>query len=115
MTSLEEHVSPDRLLRLLVIREDGDVTIGFDGYPWHTHGDVVAGELELLGERQCASEDAAKRFVSDILSGRVPIGVRRGGRIQDVWATYLLDPDPYQPEGEELEIRRWDGTPWSAS
>jgi len=49
MNSPEEHVSPDRLLRLLVVREDGDITIGFAGYPWHTHGDVVAGELALLG------------------------------------------------------------------
>lgn len=113
----EEYRSRDGVLRLLVIRENDDVTIGFDGYPWHTHGDVIAGELELLGEPKCAPEEAAKRLVEDVLSGRIGIGiVRRQGQIQDVLATYLLKTDdPYRPPEEELELRRWDGTPWDAS
>lgn len=43
-TILEEHVSPDGLLSLYVIKsDDGDITIGFVGYPWHTHGDILDG------------------------------------------------------------------------
>src|SRR5438046_1455790 len=41
MTIIEEHQSPDGLLRLIVQRDDdGDIAIGFEGYPWHTHGDT---------------------------------------------------------------------------
>jgi hypothetical protein len=39
----EEVVSPDGALRLVVSRDDSDVTIGFAGFPWHTHGDLLAG------------------------------------------------------------------------
>jgi hypothetical protein len=117
MTIREEHVSPDGLLRLLVVREPDDITIGFDGFTWHTHGDVIAGELELLGEPKVVPEEAVERFVGDLLSGNVAIGiVRVGDKIRDIWATYLPDADdPYQPKDEVLELRRWDGTPWPAS
>jgi hypothetical protein len=113
----EEHVSPDGKLRLLVVREAEDFTIGFDGHPWHTHGDVVAGELQLLGLPKCTPEDATKRLVADVLSGRIPIAVvRRGEQVLDVMATYLLEMvDPYRPDGETLEVRRWDGTSWESS
>jgi hypothetical protein len=31
--------SPDGLLRFLVVQDDdGDVSLGFDEYAWHTHG-----------------------------------------------------------------------------
>lgn len=116
MPTREEHLSPDGMLRLLILREAGDITIGFDGFPWHTHGDVIAGELCLLGEPISTPESAAARFVEDVLLGRIAIGVVRvGGQVRDVFATYLLKTeDPYRPEDEELELRRWDGTPWEA-
>ena len=47
---VEEHRSPDGILTLKVKREDdGDVCVGFDGYSWHTHGDILAS---LSGLRQ---------------------------------------------------------------
>ena len=37
------HVSPDGTLILLAVwDEEGEVTIGFEGFPWHTHGDILA-------------------------------------------------------------------------
>lgn len=110
----ESNVSPDGLLRLKVIRDVDDTTLGFEGYPWHTHGDVIAGELELIGERGVSPEDAACRFIQDVVSGRMPIGVVRvDGQITDVWASYLPNTDdPYRPDLEHLELRRWDGKPW---
>jgi hypothetical protein len=41
MMAVERHTSPDRLIELVVIVPDGDWTIGFVGYPWHTHGDIL--------------------------------------------------------------------------
>src|SRR5436190_18117200 len=38
----EEHRTPDGALTLVVSHEDDDITIGFDGFQWHTHGDVLA-------------------------------------------------------------------------
>lgn len=113
MKNREEYTSPDGSLRLLVLRDHGDVTIGFHGYPWHTHGDVVAGELALLGVAVDTPEAAAQQFVADILSGRIPIAiVRQGEQIQDVLAAYLFES---LPGGDEVKLRRWNGSPWEAS
>lgn len=50
LTMREVHTSPDGALRLWIVHDLGDITMGFEDFPWHTHGDVVAGELHLLGE-----------------------------------------------------------------
>lgn len=103
MTTHGAYLSPDGVLRLVVRREKGDITIGFEGHPWHTHGDVVAGERELLGEPKCSPEEAARKFVEDLLAGRVAVcAYRLRGQIQDVAATYLpAADDPYLQPGEE--------------
>ena len=110
----EQHQSPDGSFRLLVIRDSDDITVGFDGYPWHTHGDVIAGELTLAGGPSTTPEDAVRRFVEDLIEGRIPLTVvRAGGEIRDVWASYLPESDdPGRPDDEELELRRWDGARW---
>ena len=47
MTIVEEHRTPDGRFRFIVERsDDGDFSLGFDGYPAHTHGDILA---ELSG------------------------------------------------------------------
>ncbi len=33
-----EHVSPNGALTFIVQREPGDITLGFEGTPWHTRG-----------------------------------------------------------------------------
>ncbi len=45
----EEHRTPDGALTLVVSHEDDDITIGFDGFQWHTHGDVLAATYQLAG------------------------------------------------------------------
>jgi hypothetical protein len=48
MWTIEEHRSPDGLLQLVVRQaEDGDIIIGFDGYPWHTHPDCEDSKGDL--------------------------------------------------------------------
>jgi len=106
MHVVEEHRSPDGLLTLMVWRDpDGDITVGFDGFSWHTHADILAGMSDL-------PEDAALReFVDDTLNGRSIIAVARVGRtIRDVWITDTAEADKHKPEDETIEFRYWDGS-----
>src|SRR5690606_1014069 len=109
MGEVERHVSPDGMLTLVVWREeDGDLIIGFDGYPWHTHGDILAG---LYGG---SPEDATRAFVDALLANETVIVVgRRSGEIHDFW--YTDDPDEervdlekYGEPDETKEMRYWD-------
>jgi hypothetical protein len=104
---IEEHRSADGLLRFLVIRDlDGDIALGFDGFPWHTHADILAS-LSGLSENE-----PVRQFVDDLLNGRAIIGIARvGDTIRDVWVTDRPSPDKYKPEDETVEFRYWDGTP----
>ena len=106
-----EYVSPDGLLHFIIVRDNDDVSLGFAGYAWHTHGDLLAGSYGM-GEGE-----AIARFVEDLLGDNSVIAMSRaGGVIQDVWVT----DDPasdlrHQSEGEEIEFRYWSGHPWPAS
>jgi len=113
MIAREEHQSPDGQLRFIVLREPGDTTLGFEGYSWHTHGDVIAGELKLVGKGDFTAKEATERLISDLLSSRVKIAILRiNGMIADVYASYLEEGnDSYRPDEESLELRYWDGTP----
>ena len=104
---VEQHRSPDGLLTLKVGREaDGDVCIGFDGYSWHTHADILAS---LSGLRE---DEAVRRFVDGLLGGRAIIAVARvGGKIRDVWVADEPVADKYKPDDETIEFRYWDGRP----
>jgi len=107
MEIIEEHRTPDGLFRFVVERsEDGDLTLGFHGFAWHTHGDILAALSGL-------PEDAAIRnYVGALLSGRSFIGIARvAGEIRDVWVTNEVDDDKYKPDNETLEFRYWDGRP----
>ena len=105
MEIIEEHRTPDGLLRFVVERSlDGDLALGFDGYSWHTHGNILAS---LSGLRV---EDAVRAFIDDLLNGESFIGIARvGGKIQDVWVTDDPSPDKYKPDEETMEFRYWDG------
>ena len=106
MQILEQHNSPDGLLKFVVGREDdGDVYLGFQGMGWHTHPDILASSSGL-------SEDAAVRqFVDRLLNGQAIVAVMRiGGQICDVWITEDSAKDAkYRQSNETLEFRFWDG------
>src|SRR5207302_1007229 len=103
---VEEHHSPDRFLRLIVKRDDdGDIAIGFDGYAWHTHGDILAA-LSGLPEKE-----AIREFVDRITADEQILMIARvNGEIRGVRPT----DDPEEeltcklPE-ESLEFRLWSG------
>jgi hypothetical protein len=41
MAVRERHSSPDGSLVLVVDYTDGDLAVAFEGFEWHTHGDLL--------------------------------------------------------------------------
>src|SRR6266850_5814500 len=107
MDIIEEHRTPDGLLRFIVERsDDGDLSLGFDGFPSHTHGDILASLSGL------PIDVAVRDYIDALLSGRSFIGIARvAGKIRDVWVTDDPHPDKYKPDNETMEFRYWDGRP----
>lgn len=116
MERREVYTSPDGMLRLVVVREEGDISIGFEGYSWHTHGDVLAGEYVLRGETGLTPESAIKRFVTEIVQNRAMITLSRvDDRLQDIWVTDSPDDELKRASpNESVECRYWNGDPWIA-
>jgi hypothetical protein len=102
---IRDYVSPDGTLRFLVRAPDGDLTMGFNGCPSHTHGDLLAIPPET-------PEQATERYVNDLISSKLIIAVATvQGKIQDIWITD--DPSGtllYCPPDETIIFRLWDGT-----
>jgi len=112
MTKVEEYVSPDGRLRFLVVAHpDGDLTLGFDGFPWHTHADILAS-LSGMG-----TAEAIRRYVEDLLDDEAVVALWGvPGEVRDVW----ISEDPardvgYPTEGEVINLRYWSGRPWNAT
>jgi hypothetical protein len=113
---VEEYVSPDGRLRFRVITgADGDVTLGFDGFPWHTHADILAALTGL------PEPEAVRRYVADLVGGESVIvlwSVR--GELRDVWVSDDPAKDAgyastaYAEPGESVALRYWDGRAWRA-
>jgi hypothetical protein len=107
---VREYVSPDGQLKFLVTCPDGDWTIGFDGFPSHTHGSILAN---MSGLDEIAAID---RFVADLIGNISVIFLRRrSGVLTDVWITddpadELAGYEKYRWPDETIEFRRWDGT-----
>jgi hypothetical protein len=106
MEMIEEHASPDGILRLVVTRDHrGDTSIGFAGYAWHTHADILAA-LSGISE-----SEAVRQFV-DRIRGDVEIIVvqRIDGEVKDIWPTEDIASEfKHKPAEESLEFRRWSG------
>ena len=117
MKTRESHTSADGTLTLVVIRQDGDITVGFDGLSWHTHGDVLVGDYQLRGDFDLSPEAATRRFVADVLDNRAILAVSRAdGVLKDVWVTDSpADDAGHASPSEEIEFRYWNGTQWRAS
>lgn len=109
MAIVECHISPDGLLRLIVDRaEDGDWTIGFAGFAWHTHGDM------LIHEYGGTPDTAVRAFVDAVISSqRVIVISRLHGKICNVWVTDdpAYDEMKYADPDETIEKRDWSGQP----
>jgi hypothetical protein len=106
-----EYVSPDGQLKFLITCPDGDWTIGFDGFPSHTHGSILA---ELSGQDEVT---AVERVLADLIGNVSVIALTRiSGELTDVWVTdnpegALRDSGKYGQAGETIEFRLWNGMP----
>ncbi len=107
---LGEYVSPDGQLKFLITCPDGDWTIGFDGFPWHTHGSILA---QLSGKDEVS---AIESFLARLTGNISVIAVKRvAGDLGDVWvsddpAEDLLRSRQNGDINESIEFRLWDGT-----
>jgi hypothetical protein len=107
--SEEKYVSPDGTLTFMVVREPGDISLGFHNATVHTHGDILASLFGL------PVEEAVAAFVDAILSNKAVIAICEvDGRHVDTWISDDPDaPDPYRPENETVTFRYWNGSPYT--
>jgi hypothetical protein len=59
MKPTRKYVSSDNQLKFVVDRDEQDVRLGFEGFSWHTHANVLASEFGT------SEELAVNRFVRD--------------------------------------------------
>ena len=98
--------SPDGALTLVAKQVDHDTQIGFEGMPWHTHGDILA---KLSG---LSIQVAIERFVESIVQDKTVLALlHRGEALVDVWVTDDPSKDAKYAEPEEVfAFRYWSGT-----
>jgi hypothetical protein len=104
------YTSADGRLTFTVARREDGVVLGFEGFAWHTHADLLVGSFGP------SEEIAVERYVSALLANQLLIAMVRDEReTLDVFIT--RDPQSdlrYKPADERLEFRYWDGSPWPA-
>ena len=97
--------SPDGVLVLIEEKEGEDLMVGFEGYHWHAHSDML---IPLYGT---TSEEAIRHFRDSILSDKEVIEIRKEGeKVLDIF----VNPNPeqediYQPKEETKHLRYWSG------
>ncbi len=111
MSETQQYQSPDGLLRLFVDREDDDTMVGFEGFQWHTHADLLT---PAYGPTE---DEAVANFVRDILGDRIVIVVARiACEVKEISVTdEPANEWKYVPDGQIIELRYWHGTTWSAA
>jgi hypothetical protein len=106
----ETYTSPDGRLIFTVARREDGVALGFEGFAWQTHADLLVGPFGP------SEEIAVEEYVGALLANRLLIAVVHDEQeTLDVFVT--RDPETdlhYKPDDESLEFRYWDGSTWSA-
>ncbi len=113
MNEFFRQTSPDGLLTLVGIQDtDGDITIGFEGFYWHTHGDLLATPWLDMQQEPLDPHDAAVAFISSIVTNQVPLVLHFiSSKLKDVWGMGPGDMPPgHGAPDDSFEIRYWDGT-----
>ena len=101
---LRRVVSPDGKLTLVIFEED-DYLLGFEGQQWHTHGPL------LVPQYGSESKQAALAFFDAVIEDREIICVsKRREKEEEVRITHDPEADVrYMEDGEVLQLRRWSG------
>ncbi len=106
MPNQQVYTSPDRALTFVVEDlGDDDFAIGFRGYKWHTHADILSCVLGL------PEDEAVRAYVDLLLADKSIIAIHYvDDVISDVWITE--DPASEfecQQANESLQFRYWSG------
>ena len=109
MGAASRYVTPDGNFTL--VHDPGQHgAIGFEGYSWHTHDDMLASFSVL------PKIETVPQFVDALESGRLFIALSTvGGEVMNVWVT----DDPERelsdtPKGRSVSLRYWNGQPYHA-
>src|SRR4051794_14773365 len=104
---LEEHVSPDGVLRFQVTRDpsSGQTILGFAGFCWHTHPDLLAAAYGM------PEAEAIRKCVGDLLADRLVIGLfLLRGKLTEVSIEDRPGHDyEWMEPWESIEYRYWSG------
>ena len=102
---MQSYRSLDGLLTFLThVDDDGDITLGFEGFDWHTHGDL------LVGRFGSDPADATAGFVKALLSDGLLIELLYVG--EELFSVAIIDDDDNMNlHDEDLTVRRryWSG------
>jgi hypothetical protein len=105
MNEPARYTTPDGRFTLLVVPADD--LIGFEEYPWHTHGEFLPSVYQI---------GSVSEFLQALFSDRLVMALSRmGDTVRDVCVTD--DPESEKesvPEGETLELRYWSGRSYDA-
>lgn len=100
MNEPARYTTPDGHFTLVVVPTDD--LIGFEEYPWHTHGAFLASVYQI---------GSVSEFLEALFSDRLVMAVSRiGDTVSDVCVT--SDPEREAERlstGETLELRYWSG------
>ena len=104
MEIVEQHTTPDGILKFVVCQDADGISMGFDGFAWHTHP-------ELLADDGLTEDAAMRQFIDGLIAGRIVIALARvSGAVRDVWVTDNIESDrKYKRDDETIEFRYWDG------
>src|SRR5262245_23848066 len=100
MPDTQRYDSPDGRLHFIVVTDHtGDISLGFDGFTWHTHADILAAEYQL------PESEAVNHFINDLLNNRKIIALSKiNGTLADVWiTTNPADEQRYLQADETIE------------
>lgn len=105
MSDAARYTTPDGKFTLVVMPEHD--LLGFEEYPWHTHGDFLASVYRV---------GSVHEFLEALFADRLVLAVSRSGdTVHDVCVT--ADPEGEKDcvsEGRTLELRYWSGRPYHA-
>jgi hypothetical protein len=105
MTDEARYTTPDGKFTLVV--EPNHDLLGFDGYPWHTHGEFLPNVYRIA---------SLPEFLDALFADRLVMAVSRSGdAVRDVSVTD--DPEDekeWVKDGLTLELRYWSGRPYHA-
>jgi hypothetical protein len=106
MKVIEQHQTPDGLLKFIIEDYGDDVALGFENFPWHTHPEC------LPPYQRDSWKQAVKQFIELLLTDQKVIGLRKkNGKLIDVWVVDRPEIDKYKPKDEEIQFRYWSGKP----